>query len=140
MKLVRIAAVVLLAFLSLGAFVGSILMILDPTGKMMRMPLILLRYSPFHSFLIPGVILFVSNGLLALVVLWMVWRRMPHYGLWTVLQGCVLMGWLAVECWMLRVVAWPHYFYGAVALALIITGLAIRREPATCPRPRARQA
>ncbi len=134
MWLVRIAAIVTLAFLSLGAFVGSIPLILDPTGRTMRMPLSFLRYSPFHSFLIPGVILFVSNGLLGFVVLLIVLRHMPHYGLWTALQGCVLMGWLAVECWMLRVVAWPHYIYGALALALIVTGLAMRHEPASGSR------
>lgn len=140
MRLFRIASVVLLAFLSLGAFVGSIPMIFDPSGRTMRLPSSSLRYSPFHSFLIPGLILFVANGILALVVLWMVWKRMPHYGLWTALQGCVLLGWLVVECWMLRVVAWPHYFYGVVALGLIVAGLAIEREPVTCPRPSARRA
>lgn len=135
MRQVRIAAIVTLAFLGLGAFVGSIPLILDPTGSTMRMPLSFLRYSPFHSFLIPGMILLVSNGLLAVVVLWLVLRRMPRYGLWTALQGCVLMGWLAVECWLLRVVAWPHYFYGAVALALIVEGISLRHEPA--PQSRA---
>ncbi|MGA2570346.1 MAG: hypothetical protein ABSF23_07485 [Terracidiphilus sp.] len=130
MKMVRIAAIVTLSFLALSAFLGAIPLILDPTGSTMRMPLSFLRYSPFHSFLIPGVILLVSNGLLALVVLWMALRRIPRYGLWTALQGCVLMGWLVVECWILRLVVWPHYLYGAAALALIVTGMALRHEPA----------
>ena len=134
MKLVRITAIGTLAFLGLSSLVGAIPMILDPTGKMLRMPLSLLRYSPFDSFLIPGIILLVANGLLALGVLWLALRRRPRYGLWTAFQGCVLLGWLAVECWMIRVVVWPHYFYGAVALVLIATGLALRREPVPTPK------
>ncbi len=133
MRPFRVAAEVLLAFLSLGEFVGSLPMILDPSGKTMHLPSSFLQYSPFHSFLIPGLILFAANGILALAVLWMVWKRVPYYGLWTALQGCVLMGWLVVECWMLRAVAWPHYFYGAVAVGLIVAGLAVRHD--LNPRP-----
>jgi hypothetical protein len=58
-------------------------------------------------------------------------RRKPRHGLWTVFQGCVLLGYLSVECWLLRVVSWPHYMYGAVALTLMVCGLAMRHEPET---------
>ena len=123
---------VVLAFLGIGAVVGAVPMIASsflPIGEFM--PLSLLRYSPFHSYLIPGLILLAANGLLALVVLWLVARRKPRHGLWTVFQGCVLLGWLVVECWMLRLVNWAHYLYGAVALLLIVTGLLLWRNAAT---------
>lgn len=90
------------------------------------MPLSLLQHSPFRSYLIPGIILLVANGLLALWIVRLVIQRRPGYGLWTALQGCVLMGWLVVECIMLRLVIWPHYLYGAVALLLIVFGFVQR--------------
>ena len=123
---------VLLAFLGIGAVVGAVPMIAGsflPVGELM--PLSLLRFSPFHSYLIPGLILLAANGLLALAVLWLVAWRKPRHGLWTVFQGCVLLGWLVVECWMLRLVMWAHYLYGAVALLLIVTGLLLWRNAAT---------
>ena len=43
------------------------------------------------------------------------------------MQGSVLSGWLALEVAMLRLVVWPHYLYGAVALVLVVTGLALAR-------------
>ncbi len=128
MRLVRVAAIVALGFLGLSAVAGGVPMILDPQGNMMRLPLSLLRTSPFHSYLIPGIILLGANGLLALWVLWLVILRKPGYGLWTAFQGCVLLGWLVVECWMLRLVIWPHYLYGAVALVLVATGFWLRRD------------
>lgn len=104
-------------------------MIVHPLGnEMSLMPLSLLEHSPFHSYLIPGIILLVANGLLALWVLLLAIRRKPRHGLWTAFQGCVLLGWLIVECIMLRLVIWPHYLYGAVALVLIASGLILRRE------------
>ena len=54
-------------------------------------------------------------------------RRHPGYGWWAAVQGSVLSGWLAVEVAMLRLVVWPHYLYGAVVLALVVTGLALAR-------------
>ena len=87
------------------------------------MPQSLLQYAPFPSFLIPGILLFVANGVLATWALWLALAKIPRYGLWTVLQGCVLLGWIGAECLLIRVVAWPHYLYGLVAVGLITAGL-----------------
>lgn len=38
---------------------------------------------------------------------------------------CILTGWLIVEIVMLRMMIWAHYLYGAVALTLIVAGLAL---------------
>jgi uncharacterized membrane protein len=127
MKETRWAAMVLLAFLGASGIAGGVPMIADPGGRPIGMPQSLLQYSPFHSFLIPGIILLTANGLLALWVLWMAFSRRNYYGWWTAMQGCVLLVWLVVECLMLRLVVWPHYLYGAVAVGLIAAGLALRR-------------
>jgi hypothetical protein len=89
------------------------------------MPQSLLRHSPFRSYLIPRIILLLANGLLSLWVLWLTLRRHSGYGWWVAIQGCALLGWLVVEVAMLRLAVWPHYLYGAVALALVVTGLVL---------------
>ena len=124
----RVIAIATLAFLGFTSLAGSISMIADPSGAALQMPLSLLRYSPFHSYLIPGILLLVFDGVLALWVLWLTMMAKPRFGLWTVFQGCVLLVWLAIECVMLRMVIWPHYLYGGVALALVVSGLALRHE------------
>jgi len=118
----------MLVFLGLTALVGSVPMLTDPHGQPWQMPLSLLEHSPFHSFLFPGLLLLVMNGLMSLFVLFLVLRRKRGYGPWIAAQGCVLLGWLAVECLMLRMVIWPHYVYGAVALILMVTGVALRSD------------
>ena len=137
MRFVRPFAIFLLAFLSLSAFVGAVPMITHPLSNQWGfMPVSLLQYSPFHSYLIPRILLLASNGLLGLWVLWLVFQRKSHQGLWTVFQGCVLLGFLSVECLLLRKVNWAHYMYGAVALALMVCGVAMRHESeATQPSP-----
>jgi len=130
MRLVRLCSIGLLAFLGLSAIAGAIPMIAGSLGMMTGyLPLSMLRNSPFHSYLIPGIILLTANGLLALWVLWLVVKRKGSYGLWTSFQGCVLLGWIVVECWMLWLVNWLHFLYGGIAVGLIVLGLLLRREP-----------
>jgi hypothetical protein len=123
----------MLSFLGVSAIGGGIPMILHPEGSPMFLPLDMLRYSPFHSFLIPGIVLLVANGLLSLWVLWLVLRHHRRYGLWVAFQGWVLLGWLLVECWMLREVMWLHYLYGVVALVLVVCGFLLFRRSVRGP-------
>jgi hypothetical protein len=128
MKFARNTAIVLLVFLGLTALVGSIPMILHPHGNSTTLPLSTLSNSPFRTYLVPGILLFAANGVLAFAVLWVLIRRLTHYALLTAFQGSVLLVWLIVECWLLETVVWLHYFYGAIAVALILCGVAMRRE------------
>jgi hypothetical protein len=87
------------------------------------MPQSLLQYSPFGSFLIPGIILFSAIGLLSCWALWLAIARTPDYGWWIAFEGCVLLGWIIAEMFMLRLVMWAQVFYAAVALLLMVLGL-----------------
>ena len=127
MRIIRFFLILVLFFVSTTAFWGGTVLIANAHGNPWgMMPLSLLAHSPFHSWLIPGLILISANGVLGLLVMWQTLRQEPKYGLWSALQGFVLMGWLAVECLFLRIVARPHYFYGALALLLILCGFALQ--------------
>ncbi|HVT96234.1 MAG TPA: hypothetical protein VHE33_01925 [Acidobacteriaceae bacterium] len=126
---VRVLAVVALLFLSITALYGGTVLIIHAHGNPWgMMPLNLLRDSPFHSWLVPGIILLTANGVLGLWVLGLVLARCRHDGFWAMFQGCVLLGWLVAECVLLRMVIWPHYLYGVVALVLILAGAAMRHS------------
>jgi hypothetical protein len=78
--------------------------------------------------LIPGVILLLANGVLSLFALRETLYQRHGYCWWVALQGCVLFVWIIVEVALLRMAIWPNYFYGAIALVLIASGLALRRD------------
>src|SRR5689334_16082093 len=66
----------LLLFLSLGAFVGGISMLLDPKNAL-GMPASMLRaHSPFANFIIPGIILYSLFGVGSLIVFFALWVRL----------------------------------------------------------------
>ena len=131
MKLVRSISIWTLGFLGITAIVGAIPLILNPMGDRSHIPLSLLDHSPFHSFLIPGIILLLANGALSFVALYQLLKRRNGYSWWVAFQGCVISGWIVVEVIMLRAVVWLHILYLAVGLILIATGLALIKEAAT---------
>lgn len=124
---VRWVAIGLLFFLGVSGVIGGIPMIADPHGSPWQMPQSLLRHSPFHSYLVPGIVLLGANGILPLVICGMVLLRSRRCHILTALQGGVLVGWTVTECLMIRAVVWPHYLYAGIGVALIACGILLRR-------------
>jgi ABC-type proline/glycine betaine transport system permease subunit len=64
-----ITAALLLLFNAIGALFGGWNLITHPDGSSLQMSLDFLKKTPFHTYLIPGIILFVANGLFSIFVL-----------------------------------------------------------------------
>lgn len=58
--------IMLLMFQVISAFGGGIAIAVKPDGSLLGIPLFILQGSPFHNFLIPGIILSVVLGVLPL--------------------------------------------------------------------------
>jgi hypothetical protein len=130
-KLVRWVAIIALGFLGISAVIGATPMILDPDGTPWQMQQSLLDPCFFDSFLIPGIVLFISNGVLSIASLIGAIRRDPGYGWWVMLQGVVLAVWLIVEIAMIRQVWVEHYLFGGLAVVMIASGIVLNREQKT---------
>ncbi len=74
----------------------------DPSGASLGLSTDYIRHAPFSSFLIPGMVLFVVNGLLSLLTAFNVIRRGAHYHDFIYVQGVILAGWIAVQVLMVR--------------------------------------
>jgi hypothetical protein len=91
------ALMALLAFQAVSAIVPGAMLVASPDGELIKLPLSHLEGSPFHDFLIPGLILLFVLGIGPLGVLIGVWRRSKWgwYGSFAV--GCALIIWIVVE-------------------------------------------
>jgi len=122
-RLSRSGILLLLLVNGLSAIISGLLFIKAPDGTLMRISTSILAFSPFDSFLAPGIILLVFNGILSLFVLWQVARRKQAAGYWLVLQGLVSTGWIAVQVILLRSFQLLHFIFGITGILFLLAGI-----------------
>jgi hypothetical protein len=128
-KLGRLA-VVLEIFLGIGALFGGIQFILAPDGHLLGVPLRMLAGTPFHSFLVPGLLLFTFVGVGPMVAAAITARRGAIGPLAALAVGLTLMGWITVEMVIfagLTSLFWAFYLVLGTAIAAV--GLAWKAAP-----------
>lgn len=118
--------------LGLGAVIGGFMLILDPSGKLLNMPVSLLERSPFSDFLIPGMILLLVLGLFPIVICMALLRRIHWtlveklnlypklYWAWTfsLYTSYALLIWIIVQVYIIQTVSLIHLFYFAWGLGI----------------------
>ncbi|MEP6713704.1 MAG: hypothetical protein ABJA37_14855 [Ferruginibacter sp.] len=136
-KTYRNILLALLAFLGIGAIGGGGVLIISPGGKLIGMPLSMLDHSPFKSFLIPGIILFLFLGIAPLLLTIAllkkpasklaeqinVFKDMHWSWSYTIYIGFTLIIWIQIEMMFLSAVSWLHTFYMFFAVVIIFVAL-----------------
>lgn len=116
----RPLSVILLAFILVftgfgGLYGGSLLIAASDGSKLQMSTDILLNNSPFHSFMLPGIILLLFNGILPLLIAWALFVKPPwqwpelvnlyhkQHWCWTfsLYYGFILIIWINVQLIML---------------------------------------
>lgn len=120
--LLTIITYTLLLVNGLGALFGGYHLISHPDGSSLQMPLSMLATTPFTNFLIPGVILFVANGLFSMAVLSSLLLKKRYSALLIIGQGVVLFSWICIQVVLIRGVHALHFIFGGIGLALITCG------------------
>jgi hypothetical protein len=108
-------------FVGLGAAVSGALLILYPSGELLQAPLDMLKGSPFQNFLLPGIILFLVNGVGQFVAGVLTFRRHPLSGYVGAVFGFALMIWIFVQVNMIgggHSLQYSYFFFGVVETAL----------------------
>ena len=98
------------------------------SGALIQADIKSLANSPFPNFFIPGIILFVMNGLSSLVIGILVIRRHAKYPWLVMYQGLVLTIWIIVEMLMVRPFHILMVIYGSLGLILIMLGWVLLRK------------
>lgn len=115
-------------FVGIPALVYGLFFILEPDGSRVGMGIEALSRSPFNSYLIPGIILFLINGAGNIASAVLSFRRSFLTGYAGVLFGGALVIWIAVQILMIGYVPGlqlPIFVIGSVEIVL---GLLIWRK------------
>lgn len=120
---VRILALALLLFNGTGALYGGMNLMLYPDGSGLRMNTGLLRYAPFRDFVIPGLVLFVVNGLLSVIIALFTIVSRHNYERYIICQGVILLVWLTIQIAMIRTLDVMHLLMGVTGVGIILCGV-----------------
>lgn len=123
----KIFAALLLLFNGTGAVYGGYSFIAHPDGSSLGMNLTYLEHSPFGSYLVPGIVLLVMNGICSFAVLTALLFRYRHAALLVAAQGAVLCGWIGVQLLLVRMIYYLHFVLGATGILLMVSGYLLWR-------------
>jgi len=121
-KWVQIATILLLIFNGIGAIYGGWNLIVHPDGSSIKLSSDLLNTTPFQNYLVPGIILFVCNGLFSMFVIVAILSKSKYSPHLNIAQGMILCGWLVIQMLLIRTVYFLHAVMGFTGLALIYLG------------------
>lgn len=128
LKVLQIVALFLLFINGINALAAGYSFMTDPSGKGIGMSTDFLDKSVFKDFLIPGIILFMANGLMSIITAIIVSMKHKHYPYWIILQGSILTGWIIIQLNLVKYFHPLHLIMGVIGIVLIVTGLLIKRN------------
>ncbi len=130
------------AFLGIQGLYGGIAFLLAPDGSLLGMPFSHLKNSPFTSFFIPGLLLFLFLGVYPLADAYGLWKRpdwhwpdalnpfkSTHWS-WagSLAAGVIALVWIVVQIQWIPL-GFLHYFiFGWGLLIIIVTLLPVVRR------------
>jgi hypothetical protein len=118
---------VLQVFIGIGAVAGGLGLTIDPSGASLRIPLEVLEETPFTTFLVPGIVLFVVNGLGSLVGAAGSFTRHRYAGEAAMALGTFLVAWIVIQVYWMGL-HWLHGLYLGLGALELVLGWLVRRS------------
>ncbi len=126
----------ILVFQSLGGLFGGLSLVSSPSGEIMKMPVSILEGSPFHDFLVPGLIFLLFLGLLPGILAFALLRS-PEWNRAGVLNMYPGIHWastyslytgIMLVIWILAEIIWIeddilHTFFGLLSVVIVVLTL-----------------
>ena len=127
---IRIFAIFLLLFLGFGGVYGAWMLISDPSGGKFEWSLDLLNGTPFNSFLIPGIVLLIINGLFPIFVAVITVLKKSYAQTLILFQGVLVIIWLTIQLLLNPDFFLPatHYPSYSIGILLVIIGLVLHKQ------------
>lgn len=114
------------SIVAVSAIISGILMVLVPDGSLLALSTGLLYETPFHDFLLPGVLLCsVVGGVNLTAVIFSLLNHPSRYN-WAIAGGIVSGGWMLVEFIMISDIHWLQMVYMFCSVMIILTAYQLK--------------
>jgi len=111
---------ILVSFIAFSAFVSGLVMISDPEGVILDMPISLLENTPFHNYMLPGILLTTMVGGVNLIAVFFNMRRHPVRYNWAIAGGFMISGWILLQLLLIHAANWFHFICLGMGVLIIL--------------------
>lgn len=123
-------------FNGLSGLLGGFLLIYDRSGKSLNMDRQLLTSTPFHSFLIPGIVLFILVGVANFTGFLLTLGKYEKAPAFAIVSGIILMLWISAQVLWIGFQGSLQPLYFCTGLLQLIVGMFLRRTRPQSPNKR----
>jgi len=116
------------AFIGVGALAGGFMLVKDPSGGALDLPLNFLEGSPFKDYLIPGLFLLTVNGIGSMIGAVLSFTRRQYAQETAIVLGAILVSWIVIQLIIISSFHWLHVLYSILGVVELGIGLYIRRR------------
>lgn len=120
----------LIYFVAFSALSTGLILILKPDGNSMGLTVNMLKSTPFHSFLIPGLLLvFIIGGVNLLALLLNIFHHPKTYKV-TLAAGMIITGWIIAQFLLISSFSWLSGLYLVIGICISFLSWQLIRKPA----------
>jgi hypothetical protein len=112
------ALIILLLLLGIGGLGGGMMMLLEPSGALLKLSPDFLYPLPIPNFILPGLFLTIVMGIFPFIISWGLYKRKPWAWITALLQGITLILWICFQ-----IILWGKPM--AIQIIYLIWGIAI---------------
>ncbi|HEY9178365.1 MAG TPA: hypothetical protein VIN07_11765 [Flavipsychrobacter sp.] len=125
MKVFRYIAILVLLFNAVSALFGGFMLIDEPSGAGLQMPIEAMKSGPFNDYLIPGIVLFSVLGVGSLLALAMLIFNVRYYVQAVLLEGLATIIWIVTQMIVVQDVVLLQIVYLSVGAVLVLCSLSL---------------
>ncbi|MDP4283690.1 MAG: hypothetical protein Q8891_04665 [Bacteroidota bacterium] len=111
---------ILISFIAVTATSSGIILISNPDGRILDLPLSLLDDTPFKNFLIPGILLTLLVGGINILAVFYYLKQHPTRYNWAIAGGIMTTGWIIGQMILIHAVHWLHVLYLGIGILIIL--------------------
>jgi len=115
-------------FIAVTAIVCGMLLIRDPDGSALQLPLSVLRETSFQDFTIPGYLLLIAVGGSDFIAVMAIFLEQKNAWLMVLAGGAMIIGWICVEMLLTHLLFWLQLVYLVAGISIVLLAFKLREK------------
>lgn len=116
---------ILVAIISITATSSGLMMVSDPAGQALNLPISLLENTPFKDFRIPGILLTIIGVINLFAVFYNMRRHTKRYN-WALAGGILISGWIIIQMILIQSFHWLHFAYLLAGILIMLISVQLK--------------